>query len=481
MSNTCADGDKGGEGLFSSASTKRMIEADDVERTSVDRAGGQASALRAALAARTARANGDYWTFRHAAKARDAEHVIFQYPAMMVSPMQGALIDVLAEHRGSLSSVLDPFMGSGTTLIEAMRRGLRFTGSDLNPLAVMLARVESAEAARFDMGASLERVLRAYPRRRGRCKPPNNPMMQRWFRPDVASEMAALRASIRTEPQRELRRLWWACLAEVARVSSNARLSTPKLQHRTAEALEREIDVRARYEQIACRASGLVAARGDAMRAAGHVRGRRYRPGIELRLADARELPPAKEPAELILTSPPYGDNHTTMPYGQASFLSLCWIDVGDVGDVVPDELMATSRALDTASLGGSRRTAECSLAADLADRSPTLGRLLLQLEHAPSEAWRRVAAFFIDYDRAWASILKSASADAHLMLTLGERTVRGLHVATADITHELLIARGVEPVERLRREIPHNKRLARRNELASTISTETVLIMQRR
>ncbi len=448
---------------------------------SVDRAGGQASALRAALAARTARVGGDYWTFKHATKARHAEHVIFQYPAMMVSPMQGALIDVLAEHRGSLSSVLDPFMGSGTTLIEAMRRGLRFNGSDLNPLAVMLSRVESAEAARFDMSASLDRVLSAYSRRRGRCHPPRNPMLQRWYRPDVASEMAALRASIRTEPQPELRRLWWACLAEVARVSSNARLSTPKLQHRPVEALAREIDVRARFEQVALRASGLLAARADAMRAAGHLRGRRYRPGLELRLADARALPFAEHPAELILTSPPYGDNHTTMPYGQASFLSLCWIDAADVGDVIPDRVMASSRALDTASLGGSRGAVQPVLAADVTERSPALGRLLRQLEVASPEAWRRVAAFFIDYDCAWASILKSATADAHLMLTLGDRTVRGLHVATADITQELLSARSADPVERLRRRIPHNKRLARRNESADTIGTETVLIMQRR
>lgn len=42
-------------------------------------------------------------------------------------------------HRGAM--VLDPFVGSGTSLVEAARLGLASCGSDLNPAAVALARV----------------------------------------------------------------------------------------------------------------------------------------------------------------------------------------------------------------------------------------------------------------------------------------------------------------------------------------------------
>ena len=37
--------------------------------------------------------------------------------------------------------VLDPFAGSGTSLVEAARQGLAACGSELNPAAVILARV----------------------------------------------------------------------------------------------------------------------------------------------------------------------------------------------------------------------------------------------------------------------------------------------------------------------------------------------------
>ena len=440
----------------------------------------QVQALRRSLAARSADGQADYWTFRGAVNARD-DDVLFQYPAMMVSPMQGALIDVLLEHREGPPAILDPFVGSGTTLIEAMRRGLPFAGTDLNPLAVMLARVESAEAASFDIKASLARVLVARENARGSTAPPEQRWTTRWFREDVCGELVALQSAIRAEPQPELRRLWWACMAEVCRLSGNARLSTPKLQTRPLSDLARRIDVAGRFDQLAVRAASVISRRGEALTQAGYTtRAGTYRPGVTLGLADARDLPVPSVLADVVLTSPPYGDNHTTMPYGQASFLPLCWIDREDTADDIPDALLASSRSLDTACLGGSRKTAESEPVAAVASQSEALAAVLAWLRIHSREGWQRVGSFFVDYAAAWDSILRASKPDAHLVLTLGDRTVRGLHVPTVLITQELLRARGVELVDTLHRSIPHHKRIAMRNELSDTIGTETVLVMQR-
>jgi site-specific DNA-methyltransferase (cytosine-N4-specific) len=453
----------------------RRVEARLVRKTV------EAQDLRRVLAARTENGQTDYWSFRGAVTARHEDDVLFQYPAMMVSPMQGALIDVLREHRDGPLSVLDPFVGSGTTLIEAMRRGLAFVGADLNPFAVMLARVESAEAAAFDIEASLARVLRSFQDARGSVDPPHDEWTQRWFREDVCAELAALRSAIRCEEQPELRRLWWACMAEVCRLSSNARISTPKLQTRPLGDLARSIDVAGRFEQLARRAMAVIIRRGEALKDAGFVTSTgRYQPGVDIQLADARDLPRPVEPADVVLTSPPYGDNHTTMPYGQASFLPLCWIDLADTAVEIPAELLASSRSLDTASLGGSRMTAEIDAVDDVAAQSPALADVLATLARRSHEAWQRVGSFFVDCADAWDSILAATKPDAHLVITLGDRTVRGLHVPTALITQQLLAARGAQLIDTLHRSIPHNKRIARRNEAGSTIGAEVVLVLQR-
>ncbi len=82
-----------------------------------------------------------YWSFRGRSK-RSHCHAIIQYPAMMVPEMQGELIDIIRENNHGISSIFDPFVGSGTTLGEALLRGLDFCGRDINPLAILACEVK---------------------------------------------------------------------------------------------------------------------------------------------------------------------------------------------------------------------------------------------------------------------------------------------------------------------------------------------------
>jgi hypothetical protein len=61
-------------------------------------------------------------------RTRPNLHGLLRYPAMMVPCMQGDIIDVILAHRPGHCRVLDPFVGSGTVMTEALVRGLNFTG-----------------------------------------------------------------------------------------------------------------------------------------------------------------------------------------------------------------------------------------------------------------------------------------------------------------------------------------------------------------
>jgi hypothetical protein len=84
----------------------------------------------------------DYWSFKGNA-AREHAHAYFQYPAMMVPRMQADLLNAALSEDPSIRHVYDPFAGSGTVLTESMKRGLDFTGQDINPLAVLLCRAKA--------------------------------------------------------------------------------------------------------------------------------------------------------------------------------------------------------------------------------------------------------------------------------------------------------------------------------------------------
>ena len=81
-------------------------------------------------------------------------HWIYPYQGKFHPQMVRALLNIAGAAKGSL--VLDPYLGSGTTALEASLLGLRCVGLDLSPLCVLLARVkvESAEA----LGAIRKRV-----------------------------------------------------------------------------------------------------------------------------------------------------------------------------------------------------------------------------------------------------------------------------------------------------------------------------------
>jgi hypothetical protein len=187
---------------------------------------------------------------------------------------------------------------------------------------------------------------------------------------------------------------------------------------------------------------------------------------------------PAGE-VDVVLTSPPYGDNHTTMPYGQASYLALRWIDTSDIDANLETDLLQTSKSLDTASLGGSLRL-DHERCDETVNRSPSLAAIREDFIGAPANAWVRTVGFFCDLDAALACILGACASDAHLVLTLGDKTTYGRHVPSSKIIEELLSARDVVAIDHLTRHIT-NKRLAPCNSFSDTIGVETVLVAARR
>lgn len=77
------------------------------------------------------------WNFPDSNSAPD----VHPYPARFIPEIPAAALELLDPE----GPVLDPFCGSGTTLVEALRYGLPAVGVDLNPIACLIARVKVGE------------------------------------------------------------------------------------------------------------------------------------------------------------------------------------------------------------------------------------------------------------------------------------------------------------------------------------------------
>ena len=80
------------------------------------------------------------WTFREISTSQNT-HGLHQYPARMHPEIATRIIEKYAT--GSKTVILDPFMGSGGVLVEAMLHGNNSIGIDLNPFAVLLSKVKT--------------------------------------------------------------------------------------------------------------------------------------------------------------------------------------------------------------------------------------------------------------------------------------------------------------------------------------------------
>lgn len=407
-------------------------------------------------------------------KARPNLHGLLRYPAMMVPSMQGDIIDTILGATGTDCHVVDPFVGSGTIMTESLLRGLDFTGIDINPLAVLVCRAKAAIDGGANVEGAAQTVLTAIRFDASDTVDVEFPGLSKWFDTEAAARLSRVRRSILKVDDLAQRQVLWTVFAETIRVCSNSRTSTYKL-HVRAEG-DRvdparivgvfEANLRQTLERIGAYRA-LIARRGKA------------RPEIELICDDARraDVGRSKSAHRILVTSPPYGDNNTTIPYGQFSFLALRWIPSEDLG-VPAARLIANSHALDTASLGGRLGETEAKVERVRAV-SASLDAFLSSAEAmGRARQVRKVANFMADFLDALGNMRKVAPGGAHWVLTTGNRTAGGLQVPFDMVCRDMVCHLGGKPLSSLKRRVA-GRRMPSRNNMGDMITAETTLVVE--
>lgn len=408
-------------------------------------------------------------------QARPNLHGLLRYPAMMVPCMQGDIIDIILDHKPGPCRVLDPFVGSGTVMTEALVRNLDFTGVDINPLAALICEAKAAVDAGADVEAAAQIVLTAL--RRDVCESIDVefPGRTKWFDHESAVKFSSLRRAINQVEERSARKVMWTIFAETVRLCSNSRTSTYKLH------------IRAAGDRVG--ADRVLETFEDNLRQC-LARVREYReligmhcnerPSVRIICDDVRkaELEWSTDEHQILVTSPPYGDNQTTIPYGQFSYLAMRWIPENDLPTGGAGQLISNTNSVDALSLGGSVRGAE-DKEASMRAASRHFDAFLREAEDAGlKRAVRKVLSFIGDFADALNHLRSSSPGTAHWVLTTGNRTAAGLTVPFDAICKDLVTNLGGKPIASLRRKLP-NKRMPSRNSQGVMITTETTTVVE--
>jgi len=152
-------------------------------------------------------------------------HRLHPYLGKFVPQLVEALLARYVPLRGR---VLDPFAGSGTTLVQALESGYDAVGVDVAAFNCLLMRVKSARYEAF----RLEKDLREAESRRGRSRRRPTGYLADWYAPRAASELLHFRDLLEGYEHADVLRVVLARAARSARLTTHFDLEFPRSPQR---------------------------------------------------------------------------------------------------------------------------------------------------------------------------------------------------------------------------------------------------------
>ena len=394
-------------------------------------------------------------------------HSFHRYFGKLIPAIPATAIELFTE-KGDL--VLDPFCGSGTTLVEAVVRGRDALGIDINPLAVLLSRVKSTPVDPEDVRLATKQVLRDGQAilNNGLPKPPYCVNIHHWYRPRAIKELTALHCALERLDANGAGDFLAASLSAINRNVSNADPQhvfpgySKRLRRLDLER-GRQIDVFEIFAGGVKKRIGYLEELLDKMNGVGRAR---------VVLSHSDDPPAPGKPVQLIVTNPPY---ISSVRYLETLKLEMSWS--GMIGG--PDAY----REIDRLQIGTERFSAtekreylECGIA-----EVDELGRRLF--EAGQGQMSRTIVLYFKRMEtalRKWDGLL---APGGRIVLKLSPSRVRSELVRTPEIVARLLAGMGYEIEENFTDSYNPNSRslLTARNYYSGRMDSDTILVARKR
>ena len=405
------------------------------------------------------------WDFR-TADTKQHVHCFHSYPAMMIPQVAGRILD---EYGKNSNLLFDPYCGTGTSLVEANLRSINAIGTDINPLARLIAKVKTTviplEVLDLDLQGFNNFVFTVkLSNKKVKAKIPNFKNIDYWFKKETQYWLAVIKNYIDKIKNTDVQNFFKVAFSETVREVSLTRNSEFKLYRMTKKQIETfNPDV------LSVMMNKLIRNRNGLAE---------Y---ISLKKNDSvsyvydfntvYEIPKDVIPPEsvdIVVTSPPYGDSRTTVAYGQFSRLSNQWLGFEELNEV------------DKRSMGGVRVGEIKNFYFE------PLDRVLDQIAEIDKKRVADVVSFYVDYEKSINNVAKVIKKGGIVAYVVGNRRVKGVEIPNDEITKEFFERNNFKHIKTIVRAIP-NKRMPKRNSPSNiagitetTMNYEYIVILQK-
>lgn len=404
------------------------------------------------------------WSFREA-NTKEYTHCYHTYPAMMIPQVARTLIQEY-KPQGKCDLLFDPYMGSGTSLVEASLANMNSIGTDLNPLARLISKAKTTiyEVKELeDEFQEIQSYLFFFSFSDIKIKDKNFERISNydfWYSKDSLLKLSYISQLI--EEYSQNRDFFNVALAETVREVSFTRNGEFKRFRMKEDKIKTfHPDVFGIFEEKVLRnLKGLI----DYKAVVGETTVCIYDFNSTLGIPQSIV---GNESVDMVVTSPPYGDSRTTVAYGQFSRWANEWFSFDNAHN------------LDSLLMGGQK----CSQKLFLTE---TIDKELQCIYDVDIKRYYEVVSFLNDYWFSIQNVANTVRKGGVVCYVVGNRNVKGVQIPLDYFTAETFERCGLHHVTTLVREIP-NKRMPSKTSPTNisgvkvdTMSNEYIVILEK-
>lgn len=365
---------------------------------------------------------------------------VHPFPARMAP---GIALEIVSDAKQPLR-VLDPMMGSGTVIAVARSKGHKAIGVDIDPLAVLLAKVwtttSDIEAAREKANEVLARARQIFETLSFKeSYPPHadeetRHFVRYWFDEYARRQLASLSMSISRVHDDVVRDILWCGFSRLIITKQAGASRAMDLSHSRPHRAFDRAPVKP-FQKFLSAVDRVVENCLD-------VNNRRRGPAPTILQGDARDLGVDDESVDLVLTSPPYLN---AIDYMRCSKFSLVWMG----------HCVNSVRYIRAASVGS-------EVGINLAEDDEEISRVISELKLRPKLTARTKAIlgrYIDDMRESLSEVERVLAPQGTAVYVVGENTVRGTYIPNSVIVTAAAELAGLRLHKIQKRNLPANRR----------------------
>ncbi len=367
-------------------------------------------------------------------------HCYHRYPAKFIPQLveklfDEYLIDVPEPH------VNDLFMGSGTTIVCAIARGYRASGTDINYISELITRVKSSpiepsllkdrinkllsDLSFLETGSTLfKHFITPY------IPQANIERINYWFRPEIKEELGIILAKIRQEDDITIRNFFIVCFSHILKTVSIWLMGSTKPTRDLNKKIQKPIICFKRHLKKMERAN----------KEFWFVVPEKVKYNLDkylnIKRGDARKQPVDDETVDIQITSSPYV---TSYEYADLHQLSTMWFEYTNDLTEYRKEFIGTS----------------CKRYVKMEIKSEIARSIINEIAPRDNGMAKEIEAFFIDMQECFDETYRILKPGGRCCYVIGNTRLKGVDILNAEVFAESMQNSGLIIDRIIKREIP--------------------------